>query len=267
MSEELEVEKDINEKDDEISLIDLFAVLLRRKWLIMGVTAAAMIFVVVYSIISLKLPPEKSYLPNTYKVSANMLITDSDSSGGMSLSGSASAMASLMGVNLSGGGSSSTSSLILYLTKSNPFYDAIAENFNLYEKFEFEKSPIANTRTALSKQVSTEYDSSSGVLKVSFEDIDPAFAVDVVNFVVDWISAKLDELGVDSNKISKDNLEKNIDTSWNEILKLTKELSDMQDHRDEPCGQRNLLLNRRELNWNFLHSRKYTRAFVHSLNF
>jgi len=37
----------VTEKDDEISLIDLFAVLLRFKWLIIGITAAAMLFVVV----------------------------------------------------------------------------------------------------------------------------------------------------------------------------------------------------------------------------
>ncbi len=228
MSEELEAAKDLQEKDDEISLIDLLAVLLRRKWLIIGLTAAAMLFILVYSIISLKLPPEKSYMPNVYKVSANMLVTDSDSKGGFSLSGSASAAASLLGMNVGGGGSS-TSSLILYLTKSNPFYDAVAEHFNLYEKYEFEKSPVANTRKALSKVIAANFDSDSGVLTVSVEDIDPEFAVEVVNFIVDWISAKLDELGVDSNKISKENLEKNIDASWDSILKLTRELSDMQD--------------------------------------
>ena len=140
MAEELE--NTTNEKDDEISLLDLFSVLLRRKWMIIIITALAMIGVVIYSVISLKLPPEKSYLPNSYKVSANMLITDSDSSSGLSLSGSASSLASLMGVNLGGSGSSSTSSLILYLTKSNPFYDAIAERFDLYEKFQFEQSPV-----------------------------------------------------------------------------------------------------------------------------
>ena len=233
MSEESEtletvVAENADEKDDEISLLDLVAVLLRKKWLIIGVTAAAMIGVVVYSVISLKLPPEKSYLPNSYKVSANMLITDSDSSSGVSLSSSASTLSSLLGFSL-GSSSSSTSSLILYLTASNPFFDAIAEHFNLYEKFDFEKSPISNTRNAIAKQVSAEYDSSSGVLTISFEDIDPEYAVDVVNFAVDWISDKLDELGVDNNKISKENLEKNIDSCWTEILRLTRELSDMQD--------------------------------------
>ena len=216
------------EKDDEISLIDLFAVLLRFKWLIIGITGLAMVVVVVVCVISLKLPPEDSFLPNKYKVSANMLITDSKNNSGPSLSGSASALASMMGVSV-GGGSGSTSSLILYLTSSNPFYDAIAERFNLYEKFDFEKSPIANTRRTLSKQVSADYDSDSGVLTMSFEDIDPEYAVAVVNFIADWIASQLDALGVDSNTISKENIEKNIDVSWSEILNLTKRLSDMQD--------------------------------------
>jgi len=220
--------KPVEQNDDEISLIDLFAVLLRRKWMIIITTAIAAIFIVVYSVISLKLPADKSYLPNTYKVTANMLIKDSGSSSS-SLSGNASSIASLLGVSLGSSGGSSTSSLVLYLTSSNPFYDAIAEHFNLYEKFAFEKSPIANTRVALSKSFSTEIDSSSGVLSMSFEDIDPEFSCEVINFALDWISDKLDELGVDENKISKENLEKNIANSWSEVLKLTKEVSDLQD--------------------------------------
>lgn len=218
------------EKDDEISLIDLFAVLLNRKWLIIIITAIAMVFILVYSIISLKLPPEDSFLPNTYTVTANMLINDDNSknSAASALSGTASAAASLMGINLSGGGVS-TSSLVLYLTASNPFYDAVAQKFDLYTKYDFEKSPIANTRKELKKVFSTEFDSDSGVFSISFKDIDPYFGVEVINFAVDWLSDKLEELGVDNNIITKENLEKNLDISWNEILKLTKEISDLQD--------------------------------------
>lgn len=218
----------ITENDDEISLLDLFAVLLKRKWMIIGITFIAAVAVVIYSVISLKLPPEKSYLPNSYKVEANMLIRDAESSGG-SLSGTASAAASLLGIDLGKSGSSSTSSLVLYLTKSNPFLDAIADEFNLVEKFNFEKSPIANTRNAISNSIETKFDSSSGVLTISYESSKPEFAVEVINFSVKWISEKLDELGVDSNKIQKENLEKNIDNSWSEILRLTREVSDLQD--------------------------------------
>ena len=223
---------DINQKDsssnknDEISLIDLFAVLLKRKWMIFIITMIAAVFIVVYSIISLKLPADKSFLPNEYTVTANMLIKDSSNS--PSMSGAASAAASLMGINLNSGGTS-VSSLVVYLTSSNPFYDAIAQQFDLYTKYDFKKSPIANTRNVLKKVVFTDYDEGSGVFSISCKDIDPEFAVQVVNYGVDWLSNRLEELCVDTNIITKENLEKNLDISWNEILKLTKEMSDLQD--------------------------------------
>ena len=66
----------VKKEDDEISLIDLLAVLLRRKWMIIGICVAAMIFAVVISILSLKLPPEKSFLPNEYTPKAQMLINN-----------------------------------------------------------------------------------------------------------------------------------------------------------------------------------------------
>lgn len=227
---------DINQKDtssnknDEISLIDLFAVLLKHKWMIFIITMIAAVFIVVYSIISLKLPADKSFLPNEYTVTANMLIKDSSNSNASSISGAASAAASLMGINLNGGGTS-VSSLVVYLTSSNSFYDAIAQQFDLYAKYDFKKSPIANTRNVLKKVVFTNYDDGGGggVFSISCKDIDPEFAVQVVNYGVDWLSNRLEELCVDTNIITKENLEKNLDISWNEILRLTKELTDLQD--------------------------------------
>lgn len=217
--------KKVKDEDDEISLIDLFAVLLRFKWMIIGITTLAAIGVVIYCIISLKLPPEDSYMPNEYKVSANMLINDDSSSSGLSSSSSLSSVSSLLGISLTGG-SSSTSDLVIYLAASNPFLDSVAKEFDLYSKLEPDtKSPIASVRKSLTKQFETEFDSASGVLTISFTDIDPEYAVKVVDYSVDWISDKLTELGVDNNKITKENLEKNIDITWNEVIRITKEIS------------------------------------------
>ena len=68
-----------NQQEDEISLIDLFAVLLHYKWMIIIVTGLAMIFAVVFSIISLVLPSEKSPLPNKFTPRAEMLIKENSS--------------------------------------------------------------------------------------------------------------------------------------------------------------------------------------------
>jgi LPS O-antigen subunit length determinant protein (WzzB/FepE family) len=62
-------------KDDEINLIDLFAVLWHRKVMIIVITFIAMIGVVVYAVISIKLPSENSPLPNEYTPAAMAKLT------------------------------------------------------------------------------------------------------------------------------------------------------------------------------------------------
>ena len=104
----------VENKDEEISLIDLFAVLLKYKKLIIITVLAAMVFAVVFSVISLKLPPEKSYLPNEYTSTANMLINDATSSGGglssMLSSSGLSGLAGLAGISAGGSTYSSLAS-------------------------------------------------------------------------------------------------------------------------------------------------------------
>ena len=64
------------EQDEGISFFDLFAVIWRRKIMIIAITVPVMIGVVIFSIISLMLPPETSPLPNVYTARAYMLITE-----------------------------------------------------------------------------------------------------------------------------------------------------------------------------------------------
>lgn len=213
-----------NQSDDEISLLDLIAVLLHYKWLIIVITALAMVGAVVFSIVSIKLPSEKSPLPNKFTPQAHMLIKEDSASGG--LSSSLSSLAGLAGVSVGSGGSSH-SSLATYLSTSNEYLDAVSGQFNLTERYKIEKYPIASTRKALKKTLTSSYDEDSGVFTISFTDIDPVFAKDVVNFAVDWMQNRFDELGLDSNRIEKKNLETNIDTTYKEILKLEKQAQNL----------------------------------------
>ena len=210
------------QNDDEISLLDLIAVLLHYKFMIIAVTGLAIIGAVVFSIISLKLPPEKSPLPNQFTPQAHMLIKEDSGSSG--LSGSLSSLAGLAGVS---GGGSSRSSLANYLSTSNEYLDAVNKKFNLTERYKIEKFPVTSTRKALKKTLVSTYDDESSVFTISFTDTDPVFARDVVNFAVDWMQNRFDELGLDSNRIEKKNLEANIDATYKEILKLEKEAQNL----------------------------------------
>lgn len=220
----------VKKEDDEISLIDLLAVLLHRKWMIIGICIAAMIVAVAVSVISIKLPPEKSFLPNEYTPKAQMLINnESNSSGGLSSMISSSglgSLANLAGVNVSGG--SSNSALAGYLVGSNTIQDAVVDKFNLIERYKIEKYPRASSREALKKKLSSNYDEDTGVFTVSFTDIDPEFARDVVNYVVSLLENRFLELGIDQNKLSEANLKENIQNSYDNILSLQKQIQTLE---------------------------------------
>ncbi|MDR2738349.1 MAG: lipopolysaccharide biosynthesis protein [Treponema sp.] len=208
--------------DDEISLIDLFAVLWRRRAMILAITLVAAIGVTAFSVVSLALPPETSPLPNEYTPKAAMLINNASSSGGglssMLASSGLSGLASLAGVGVPGG--STFSELAVYLVGSNTLLDAVADEFGLIERYKIEKFPRASSREILKKNLSAEYDAKSGVFSISFKDTDPAFAQRVVNYCVTYLDARFNDLGVDKNKLQKENLERNIETSYREIISL-----------------------------------------------
>jgi uncharacterized protein involved in exopolysaccharide biosynthesis len=215
--------------DDEISLIDLFAVLWRRKIMIIAITLVAMVGVVAFSIVSLVLPPEASPLPNKYSPTALMLINNSSSSGGgMASMLSASGLGGLAG--LAGVGSGSTfSNLAAYLVGANTLLDSVVDEFDLIVRYKIEtpnkkaKSPRADSRKALKNALTAAYDEKSGVFSISFTDKDGAFAQRVVNYCVSYLQTWFDELGVDKNKLEKENLEKNIENAYDEIRNLELE--------------------------------------------
>lgn len=218
-------------QDDEISLIDLFAVLWKYKFLIISVTVIAMIAVLIFSIVSISLPPEKSYLPNKYTAQAQMLINnDSSSSGGLSSMLSSSglgSLASMAGLNVSGG-ASSNSALAGYLVHSNSVLDDIAQKFDIIDRYKIIEYEKSSSREALKGVLSSSFDDETGIFSVSFTDIDPVFARDVVNYVVNLLEKRFLDMGIDKNRLTKENLEANIDNTYKEILKLQKEIQEIE---------------------------------------
>ena len=209
--------------EEEISLLDLLAVLLRYRWMIIIVTAVAAVFSVFFSIITIVLPSEKSPLPNQYTAQAELLISESQGGIGQVLASSGlSGMASLAGVDLSS--SSSNSSLAQYMLESNVFFDAVAEKFDIARREEITKNVRSATRRVLKKRIKSAFDQKSGVITISCTDTDASFAKDVACFAVEWLELKFDELGLDSNKIQKENLERGIRTSYAEITRIQKEM-------------------------------------------
>ena len=110
--------------DDEISLIDLLATLLKHKRMILLVTVAAALLSFAYAGISLLLPPDKTYLPNLYKPTATMLVNSPDSGGSLSSALAASGLSSLAGMAGISAGGSNYGQLAVVIAKGDTILDA-----------------------------------------------------------------------------------------------------------------------------------------------
>lgn len=172
--------------NNEIDLFDLVSILIKNlKW-ILGISLLFMISIVIIAMISIKLPPEKSFMPNEY-APKSIIMLNSNSSGGLDSILSSSGMgslASLAGIS-SGKSGISDSALAMKLVTTNSFLKKITEEFKLdiiynTSKSEYPKSAIRNiinTKLTISEDIST------GMLIISYKDINKGLATNVVNSV------------------------------------------------------------------------------------
>ncbi|MBQ3025724.1 MAG: lipopolysaccharide biosynthesis protein, partial [Spirochaetaceae bacterium] len=134
---------------------------------------------------------------------------------------------SMAGLNVSGG-ASSNSALAGYLVHSNSVLDDIAQKFDIIDRYKIIEYEKSSSREALKGVLSSSFDDETGIFSVSFTDIDPVFARDVVNYVVNLLEKRFLDMGIDKNRLTKENLEANIDNTYKEILKLQKEIQEIE---------------------------------------
>lgn len=180
-------------RDDTISLLDLIAVLARRWRLIFFTTFFAAIGVVLFSMYTLRMPPDSPYnpLPNVYQPESQILLTDPNTGGGLSSAlarGDLGILAGLAGI--SGGGGGSSAELAQALLRGNWIIDQVVEEFDLLAAHAESETPTTSARASVRSGLSAEYDAGSGILLVKFQSIDPVFAADVLLRVVELLEAR-----------------------------------------------------------------------------
>lgn len=240
---------------DELDLLDLVAILLKYKWLVFGLTTIAAIGIFLYCFISLRLPVDKTYMPNMYKPQAEMLINNSsNSSSSLSSALSSSGLGGIANILGSGGSGTSNSSLASYLITSPSIQDAIIDEFyrteieqshlksieELKKKGKYKPEddkwvfPLMSTREMLKDKIQTDYSSSTGVFKIAVEDKDPQLACDIINYTVELLEKRFEEIGVDKNKLTVRNLEQNIDTAYRNIINLQNQIKGLDSSLANP---------------------------------
>ena len=233
------MEHDINNNSDEISLLDLVAVLWRWKWLIIGLTGMVTIGVFIYCFIGKKMGPQKSYMPDVYTSTAFMRIQSSTSSSGGAL---ASMLQQSGFAGLAGGTGDNTQQLALYIAGSNSFLDTIADELHIAEKYKIKKFLKTETRTIVKGLLKAKIDEKSGVFSLAATHIEPEFAQKAVLVAVEYYEKRFAELGLDKKAHEKENLEKSLKQSFDEIKRLEREAGNLENKIAQSGGMRGTAL-------------------------
>jgi uncharacterized protein involved in exopolysaccharide biosynthesis len=165
-----------------------------------------------------------------------MLIHEGESSsGGLSSMIASSGLGGLAGLaGVSGGGGTSNGMLAQVITTTNSYLDSVVDRFDLIERWEIEKSVRAESRKALKEVLVGALDDETGVFSLKYTDKDPVFAEQVTNYATQLLETRFKEMRLDQNQLKKENLESSLAVAMSEILRLERELQDLEMGRAMP---------------------------------
>lgn len=217
--------------DDTVSLLDLLAVLAKRWRLIFFTTFFAAVGIVVFSLLTIRLPADSPYnpLPNYYRSEVQILLTD-PGRGSPGLAGLGSAdLGVLAGLTTLGRGTGdSSAALVQDLLRGRSLVDQIIDEFELLDRFREAEHPTIAARRMITGGLSSEFKAGSGVLTVTFEHLDPIFATDVLQRIVSLIESRFTFLTRDEARARTEGIETQLRQLEDDLLNARRALTDFQ---------------------------------------
>ncbi len=218
--------------DDTVSLLDLLAVLAKRWRLIFFTTFFAAIGIVLFSLLTLRLPADSPYnpLPNYYRSEAQILLTDPGrGSPGLAAGLGSTDLGILAGLTTLGRGEGdSSAALVQELLQGRSLVDQIIEEFDLLDRFREAEQPTVAARRMITNGLSSEFKAGSGVLTVTFEHVDPVFATDVLQRIVPLIESRFTFLTRDEARARTEGIEIQLAQLEDDLLNARRALIDFQ---------------------------------------
>jgi len=200
-------------EEEEINLLELLQVVVRRKRLIAKVCGAAAILSVIYSL----------QLPNLYSATARVLPPQKESGGGLTaLLGQAGGLAGLAaGMGIGGSGD-----LYLGILKSRSVADAVIKRFDLAKIF-MTGTPD-DTRNALGGLVKMQA-AKDGIITITVEDKDPQRAAALANAFVEELGRKSVQLNLTKVGTERAFLEKRLAMVKDDLKRAEDDLRSFEE--------------------------------------
>ncbi len=196
-------------EEDEINLLELVRVIVRRKRTIIILCAFAALLSVAYSLI----------LPNIYTATAKILPPQKESGGGLSaLLSQAGGLAGLAGGM---GGLGGSSDLYIGILKSRSVADAVIKRLDLLKEYKAKTPDEARNALASAVKVQAGKD---GIISVSSDNKDPKKAALLVNTLVEELGRRSVQLNLSKAGNERVFLEKRLELVKGDLKKAEEDL-------------------------------------------
>lgn len=181
-------------EEQEINLLELLHVVVRRKMLIIKICTIAVVAAVIYSLT----------LPNIYSATAKVLPPQKEGGGGLSaLLGQAGGLAGLAAGGLGGG-----SELYVGILKSRSVADAVIQRLGLVQVYKAKN--LESARRGLEGAVKVQ-GGKDGIISIVAEDEDPKRSAQLANAFVDELARTTVRLNLSKAGTERMFLEKRLD--------------------------------------------------------
>lgn len=200
----------VNQRDGEISLMDLVLVIAKHNRLILKLTAAAAVFSVVYAM----------SLPNSYTAKAVVMPPQQAPSAANALLGQLGGMA--------GGalGGRNPSDLYVGMLKSRTVADALIMRFKLKEQLHAKNMDTVRAVLAGSTVISVNKDNS---IAIEYTDKNPNVAAEIANGYVQELNSLVNGVAENDAKDRKRFYEKQLGEARNSLAKAELEMKAFQE--------------------------------------
>ncbi|MBA7548586.1 hypothetical protein ES705_41047 [subsurface metagenome] len=208
-------------QNNSTTFLDVIGILYREKWIIIVTTLVGSVGIFLFALISILLPPDKSYLVNYYIPQAHVLINESADGGVSDMLESAGlgGLAGLAGISKTG---PTPVGLAQRISTTDTFLDTIAEEFDYYNKYELYETEFPKTyaRNMLKDSLQITSDPGSGMLTIGYKSTEKKLATQIVNRVVELLEEHFAVISTDKNRTQLILIEKRIKDIETEMLRL-----------------------------------------------
>ncbi len=211
MEDNRQKQKQQPEFDDEINLLELLQVLIKRRMMIMKVTVVAAVLAVIYSLT----------LTNIYTASAKLLPPQKDGGGG-----AAALLGQLGGLGGMMAGLGGSADLYMGILQSRSVADAVIKRLDLATELEEDNPDILRNR--LRGIVTFSSGKTDGIITVSADHKEPEKAALFANTFVDELQKRSLELNLSKASTERDFLEKRLELVKQDLKKSEDELKEFQ---------------------------------------